>query len=46
MITEFPKETDEYEITESHVRMLEKAIREHPDNWLWSHRRWKHKKDE
>lgn len=44
LITDKPKETAEFEITEKHVRLLENAIREHPDNWLWSHRRWKHKR--
>ena len=31
-------------ITETHVRRLEKTIREKPEYWIWSHRRWKHKK--
>jgi len=44
LITDQPKETAEFEITEKHVHMLENAIRLHPDNWLWSHRRWKHKR--
>lgn len=39
---EKPKETGEYVITENHVKMLEQSIREQPDNWLWSHRRWKY----
>lgn len=34
----------EEEITEFHVRRLEKMIMEKPENWLWSHRRWKHKR--
>ena len=29
------------EITESHVRMLEKEIIKSPQYWLWSHKRWK-----
>jgi KDO2-lipid IV(A) lauroyltransferase len=29
------------EITRRYVRFLEKVIREHPEMWLWSHRRWK-----
>lgn len=33
-------------ITEAHVRRLEEIIREKPEYWLWSHRRWKHKKEE
>ena len=32
----------EYEITARYAARLEWAIREHPELWLWSHRRWKH----
>lgn len=46
MVSAFPIQTSEYEITEKHVKMLEQKIRRNPDNWLWSHRRWKHKKTE
>ena len=38
-----PKLTAEYEITNAHVQYLEKVIREEPEYWLWSHRRWKFK---
>ena len=31
-------------ITELHVRRLEEIIHEKPEYWIWSHRRWKHKK--
>jgi KDO2-lipid IV(A) lauroyltransferase len=31
-------------ITDTHVRRLEEIIREKPEFWLWTHRRWKHKK--
>jgi KDO2-lipid IV(A) lauroyltransferase len=34
----------EHVVTETHVRKLEETIREKPEYWLWSHRRWKHKK--
>jgi KDO2-lipid IV(A) lauroyltransferase len=34
----------EHFVTETHVRRLEEIIREKPEYWLWSHRRWKHKK--
>jgi KDO2-lipid IV(A) lauroyltransferase len=34
----------ENEITETHVRKLEQIIKEKPEYWIWSHRRWKHKK--
>lgn len=38
------KDKTETEIMESYVRVLEKHIMEYPDDWLWSHRRWKHKR--
>jgi len=31
-------------LTEWHVRELERDIRETPEAWLWSHKRWKHKR--
>ena len=31
----------DYEVTEAHVRLLEKIIQEKPEYWLWTHRRWK-----
>lgn len=34
----------EHVITDAHVRRLEEIIREKPEFWLWSHRRWKHKR--
>jgi len=42
LITDSPKETPDQQITESYVHLLEKSIRANPDNWLWSHRRWKY----
>ncbi|WP_231425437.1 MULTISPECIES: lysophospholipid acyltransferase family protein [Pedobacter] len=38
-----PAETQEFKITEMHTRFLEEIIREEPEYWLWSHRRWKYK---
>lgn len=35
---------DEFELTRLHIKRLEKHILEKPEYWLWSHRRWKHKK--
>ena len=32
------------EITEMHTRLLEEDILKKPEFWLWSHRRWKHKR--
>jgi KDO2-lipid IV(A) lauroyltransferase len=44
IITENPKEHADGEISELHTKQLEKNIREQPHTWLWSHRRWKHKR--
>lgn len=32
------------ELTVMHTRMLEKYIQEEPELWLWSHKRWKHRR--
>ncbi|MCK4664494.1 MAG: lysophospholipid acyltransferase family protein [Bacteroidales bacterium] len=42
---ENPSKTKQYEITNKHVKALEKEIIKDPQYWMWSHRRWKHKKD-
>ena len=44
LLTEEVKQTKLGEISEMYVRALENLILEYPDNWLWSHRRWKHKR--
>ncbi len=36
-----PASLPEGELTRRYIHFLEGAIREHPDMWLWSHRRWK-----
>lgn len=30
-----------HEVTQAYTRLLEKAVRNHPDHWFWMHRRWK-----
>ena len=45
-LTENPRNTKEYEITEMHTRELENVIHERPEFWLWSHRRWKFKPED
>jgi KDO2-lipid IV(A) lauroyltransferase len=39
--TEDPASLPKGEITRRYVHYLEKVLREHPEMWLWSHRRWK-----
>lgn len=45
-LIEHPSGMPEHKVTEAHVKRLEEIIREHPEYWIWSHRRWKHKKPE
>lgn len=40
------EEVAEFEITERYIRVLEREICAAPHLWLWSHRRWKYKKEE
>lgn len=39
-------QTKEFEVTKAHTRFLEQIIRKRPELWLWSHKRWKHKRPE
>lgn len=41
-ITEDPASMQPGELTLRYIRYIEDRIRERPDNYLWSHRRWKH----
>ena len=36
-----PKDTEPGQITTKYMQMLEAIIKEKPEYWLWSHRRWK-----
>lgn len=45
LITDKPKQTEVGEISELYVNALERLIHQYPENWLWSHRRWKHKRN-
>jgi KDO2-lipid IV(A) lauroyltransferase len=42
LITENPKKEPANNILQSQIEYLEEDIKRQPDNWLWSHRRWKH----
>ena len=35
----------EYPVTEKYLTMLEETIRRNPSLWLWSHNRWKYKRE-
>ena len=42
LITENPKKEPTNNILQHQIEYLEEDIKRQPDNWLWSHRRWKH----
>jgi len=46
LLTDTPNATHYGEITEKMMQWLEKDIRQDPACWLWSHKRWKHKRPE
>lgn len=44
MLIEDPATLSEDDITEMHTKRLEQDIIAQPETWLWSHKRWKHKR--
>lgn len=44
LISDNPSSTGKFEITHKYFALLERDIRKSPDNWLWTHNRWKRKK--
>jgi len=44
-VTDHPREEEHGFITRTNMRLLEETIREEPRYWLWTHRRWKRKRD-
>ena len=45
LITDNPKALPDYQLTEQYIRMMEASILRDPAYWLWSHKRWKHKRE-
>lgn len=45
LLFEHPEETAPYEITNTFMSRLEKSINQYPDQYLWTHNRWKYKKE-
>lgn len=41
VLTKEPQETKDGEITQTFANKLEEVIRKKPEDWLWSHKRWK-----
>lgn len=42
-VTLNPREYDDYQITDMFITYLEDIIKEAPEFYLWTHKRWKHK---
>jgi KDO2-lipid IV(A) lauroyltransferase len=43
VLSENPSEVEDYKITDAFLRETEKSIREAPEYYFWTHKRWKHK---
>ena len=43
VITENPKEFENYQITDKFLKLVEAQINEAPEYYLWTHKRWKHR---
>ena len=43
LITDKPENMPENKITEMYVHLIEEGIKKAPADYLWSHRRWKHR---
>ena len=46
LLTTTPNNTTPGSITKALANFIEQKIKEHPANYLWSHKRWKHEFDE
>jgi KDO2-lipid IV(A) lauroyltransferase len=44
LISEEPEKLPEFEITRRFASSLEASINRYPPYWLWSHKRWKHRR--
>ena len=44
LIDESPKSLPKGELTAKYMQKLESVIRKKPEDWLWTHKRWKHVK--
>lgn len=44
LITDQPNTFPDYQITDHFLKLLEQQIHEKPEHYLWTHKRWKHRK--
>jgi KDO2-lipid IV(A) lauroyltransferase len=45
LLSDNPKSLEKGEITKKYMGKLEEAIMKKNEDWLWTHKRWKHKKE-
>ncbi len=45
LLAEHASETEPFAITSEYARLLDECIKKNPANWLWTHRRWKRKRE-
>jgi KDO2-lipid IV(A) lauroyltransferase len=45
LITDNPKTLPDYQLTDQYVQLMEACILRDPAYWLWTHKRWKHKRN-
>ena len=46
VIADNSKELSDTQITNAYIDNLEKMIKNQPELWLWTHKRWKFKKED
>jgi Kdo2-lipid IVA lauroyltransferase/acyltransferase len=46
LIAENPTSLDKGVLTQKYMAKLEEVIKAKPQNWLWTHKRWKHKRED
>ena len=44
-LTNNPNDLESGALTKKYMNLLENIIKENPGNWLWSHKRWKYKRE-
>jgi KDO2-lipid IV(A) lauroyltransferase len=46
LLTANPHELPEFRLTEQYARLMEQTILRRPAYWLWTHKRWKYKRED
>ncbi|MDD2345610.1 MAG: lysophospholipid acyltransferase family protein [Bacteroidales bacterium] len=46
LISKDASKEEEFAITKEYAKLLEENLKSQPDNWLWTHKRWKHKRED